>query len=97
MKTYEVLREGWLTNAQGHGRMYVPAAKGRKPVTIEMTDDQASYLLASGQIGNPGTSSEETAEVETVLPSADLPYVGVPQDVDTKLAPKGTPKARRIV
>lgn len=95
MKTYEVLREGWLTNGRGHGAHYVPAAKGKKPVTITMTEEQARYLVEGGQLGvlddAPGTG-----EVAQVARAVDLPHVQTPDNVETKVAPKGTTKARQI-
>lgn len=69
MPKYAVLAEGWLTNARGHGAHYVPAAEGERPVTIEMGETQAEYLLASGQIGPiPGETKGHPADAETGKP-----------------------------
>lgn len=66
MPKYAVLAEGWLTNARGHGAHYVPAGEGEEPVTIEMGEVQAEYLLGTGQIGPiPGETKGYPADAET--------------------------------
>ncbi len=44
MDTYKVLAEGWLEDARGNGAL---RKKGEK---VDLTADQASYLLVSEQI-----------------------------------------------
>ncbi len=89
MKTYVVLQEGWLTNGRGHGAHHVPAKKGRKPVTIDMTEAQAAYLLASGQIGSHDPTedeveAEEPASIDEVPPAiaaSQEPTPGEPEEL----------------
>ncbi|MEE7478423.1 hypothetical protein [Methylobacterium hispanicum] len=83
MKTYTVLAEGWLTNARGHGMHYAPAAEGEKPVTIDLLPEQATYLLASGQIGEV---QDESASSEAEPESAG-------ERTGTELSPSGAASA----
>ena len=68
MPKYTVLAEGWLTNARGHGAHYAPAAEGEEPVTIEMSEGQAEYLISSGQIASREGGDAQNAPKSEALP-----------------------------
>lgn len=97
MPLYEVKQAGWLTNARGHGAHYEPTTDGRKkPTTIELTPEQAEYLLRSEQVAELGAGEGGTLAVEQAGRPLDMPAVQTPEEVDTKVSAKTGTKGRLL-